>query len=269
MNISILKFEFRRHLRSVWNWALASAALLFVFFAFFNTLSEQAALMNEVLAQFPEELLRAFGMSELNFASVLGYFSLVYLFIQLFLAIQAGNIGFGLVSVEESELTADFLLTKPVSRRVVLTSKLLAALAALLLTNLLVWMASWGAVMLFRAQQSFELGKLVLLFLALPLFQLFFLGVGLLVSLLVKRVRSVTPYSLGLAFGAFVLNAFGSVVGDVSLEQLTPFKHFDAGAIVQRGGLDAKLVLPNLAFSLLCIAVSYVLYLRRDIHAVS
>jgi len=28
-------------------------------------------------------------------------------------------------------------------------------------------------------------------------------------------------------------------------------------------------VLPNLAFSLLCIAVSYVLYLRRDIHAVS
>ncbi len=66
-----------------------------------------------------------------------------------------------------------------------------------------------------------------------------------------------------------MLNAFGSVVGDVSLEQLTPFKHFDAGAIVQRGGLDAKLVLPNLAFSLLCIAVSYVLYLRRDIHAVS
>lgn len=269
MNQHIFNFEFRSRLRSVLTWSVASAALLFVFFSFFSVFSEQAALTQQVMENFPPQLLQAFGMSELDLSSVLGFYSLIYLFIQLFLAIQAGNIGFGLVSVEESELTADFLLTKPVSRRVVLTSKLLAALAALLLTNLLVWMASWGAVMLFRAQQSFELGKLVLLFLALPLFQLFFLGVGLLVSLLVKRVRSVTPYSLGLAFGAYVLNAFGSVVGDVSLEQLTPFKHFDAGAIVQRGGLDAKLVLPNLAFSLLCIAVSYVLYLRRDIHAVS
>lgn len=269
MNRHIFKFEFRSRLRSVLTWSLSTAALLFVFFSFFTVFSDQAALTQQVMQQFPPELLQAFGMNELDLSSVLGYYALIYLFIQLFLAIQASNYGFGLVSIEENELTADFLLTKPVSRARVLTSKLLAALAALLLTNLLVWMASWGAVMLFRAQQSFELGKLVLLFLALPLFQLFFLGVGLLVSLLVKRVRSVTPYSLGLAFGAFVLNAFGSVVGDVSLEQLTPFKHFDAGAIVQRGGLDAKLVLPNLAFSLLCIAVSYVLYLRRDIHAVS
>ena len=42
---------------------------------------------------------------------------------------------------EEIELTADFLLSKPVSRAQVVTSKLLAALSSLTVTNLVVWAA--------------------------------------------------------------------------------------------------------------------------------
>ncbi len=49
---------------------------------------------------------------------------------------QAGNYGFGLVSIEESELTADFLLTKPVGGMAVITSKLVAAVTGLILTDL-------------------------------------------------------------------------------------------------------------------------------------
>ena len=55
-----------------------------------------------------------------------------------------GNYGFGLVSIEESELTADFLLSKPVSRAQVLTSKLLAALTSLIITDLVVWVTSFA-----------------------------------------------------------------------------------------------------------------------------
>ena len=88
--------------------------------------------MNEMLAKFPPELKAAFGLDGMDLSTVLGFYSLVFLFVQLCLAIQAGNYGFGLVSIEESELTADFLLSKPVSRAQVLTSKLLAALSSLL-----------------------------------------------------------------------------------------------------------------------------------------
>ena len=66
--------------------------------------------MNEMMEKFPEELLIAFGMNNMNYATVLGYISFYFLFIQLCLAIQAGNYGFGLVSIEENELTADFLV---------------------------------------------------------------------------------------------------------------------------------------------------------------
>ncbi len=89
-------------------------------------------------------------MDEVDLSTVLGYYSFIYLFAQLCLAIQAGNYGFGLVSIEESELTADFLLSKPVGRPQILTSKLLAALASLLVTTLVVGGISFVAIELFR-----------------------------------------------------------------------------------------------------------------------
>jgi ABC-2 type transport system permease protein len=82
-------------------------------------------------------------------------------------------------------------------------------------------------------------------------------------------VRSVTPYALGLAFGAYVLAAFSGVFGDVKLELITPFKHLDATFIVQNGTYDTPLVLLNVAVSLVALAASYWLYIRRDIPAVS
>jgi ABC-2 type transport system permease protein len=82
-------------------------------------------------------------------------------------------------------------------------------------------------------------------------------------------VRSVTPYALGLAFGAYVLSAFSGMLGDVKLELITPFKHFDAAYIVSYVAYDIPLVLLNVSVTLVALAVSYWLYIRRDIPSVS
>ena len=269
MRANIYRHEFRTRLRSVITWSLAATALLVIYFSFFPTFADQAALMNQVMARFPAEMRAAFGLDRMDLATVLGYYSFLFLFVQLCLAIQAGNYGFGLVSIEESELTADFLLTKPVNRGQVLTSKLLAALTSLVITNLVVWGSSFAAIELFRGQHTYEPSRLVLVLAGLIAFQLFFLSVGLVISLLVKRVRSVTPYSLGLGFGAYVLSAFSGVFGDVKLEYITPFKHLDPAYIVKNGAYDTPLVLINVGVTLAALAVSYWRYIRRDIPAVS
>lgn len=269
MNANIYRHEFRARLRSVLIWSLALMFLTIFFFAMFPVFADQAALMNEMLARFPPELLAAFGMQNMDLATVLGFYSFIFFFIQLCLAIQAANYGFGLVSIEESELTADFLLSKPVSRTQVLTSKLLAALTCLVITALVVWVSTFIAISLFREGRAYDMSTLLLLLFSILIFQLFFLSVGLVISLLVKRVRSVTPYALGLAFGAYVLAGFSGVFGDVKLELITPFKHFDATYIVQHGAYDTPLLLLNVAISLVALAASYWLYIRRDIPAVS
>jgi ABC-2 type transport system permease protein len=266
---NIFKFEFRLRLKSVLTWSLAIAAILFFFYSIYTGFADQAALMNQMLQKFPPALLEAFGLTQVDLSSVLGFYSLTVLFVMLCLAIQAGNYGFGLVSIEESELTADFLLTKPVSRSQILSSKLLAALACLVITNLVVWVSSYTAIEIFKGSHAYNAATLFMLLKGLFFFQLFFLCVGLLISLLVKRVRNVTPFSLGLAFGAYVLSALGDVFAEIKLEWITPFKHFDPSYIIQHGTLNWPLVLLNVAVSLVAVSLSYWLYLRRDIHAVS
>lgn len=269
MSATIFRHEVRARLGSVAIWSVATAALLMIFFSFFTVFADQAALMNQMMERFPPQMRAAFGLETTDLSSVLGFYSFIFLFVQLCLAIQAGNYGFGLVSIEETELTADFLLSKPVSRTRVLTSKLLGAWTALTMTNIMVWLSTFAALALFRDGREYDSRTLVLLLLSVAIFQVFFLGVGLVVSLLVKRVRSVTPYSMGLGFGTYVLSAFSGMLGDVKLELITPFKHLDAARIVQQGALDTPLVLLNVGVTLVSVAAAYWLYVRRDIPAVS
>ena len=269
MKANIFRHEFQARLKSVITWSLALIVLIGFFSALFPVFAEQAALMNEFLARYPKELIAAFGMANMDLSTVLGFYSFLFLFVQLCLAVQASNYGFGLVSIEESELTADFLLSKPVSRAQVLTSKLLAAITCLVITDVVVWVVTLVALYLFRDGREYELSTLLLLLSSVLFFQAFFLFVGLAISLLVKRVRNVTPYALGLAFGAYILSAFSGIFNDVALELLTPFKHFDAAAIVTNQAYNTPLVLLNVAVSLLALGLSYWLYIRRDIHAVS
>lgn len=268
MSMNIFRQEFKMHSKSVITWSVAQAAVIFVYVSMFTVMGEDSALMAEMLAQFPKELLTAFGMTGLDLSTVLGFYSFVFFFVQLLLAIQAANYGFGLVSIEEREWTADFLLTKPVTRTQIMTSKLLAALAALTITNVVVWISSFALLNLFKGDRTFETKPLVLLLLTIVLFQLFFLAVGLVISLLVKRIRSVTPYAMGLAFGMYVLAVFGDLLGESVLEKITPFKHFEPRYILQNGAYDAPLVLVSVAVIVISLAASYALYRRRDIPAV-
>jgi ABC-2 type transport system permease protein len=269
MSATIYLYELRSRLKSVITWSIALVAIILIFFSIFPGFADQAALLNETMSKFPPALLAAFGLNQVDLSSVLGFFSFIFLFTQLCIAIQAGNYGFGLVSIEETDLTADFLVSKPVSRAQILNSKLLAAITSLVITDVVVWVSSIAAFMLFNADRPYDTHTLILLLLSLLVFQLFFLSLGLVISLLVKRVRSVTPYALGLGFGMYVLSAFSGLEGVSVLETITAFKHFDPNYIIQHVAYNTPLVLLDVAVIIVSLAVSYWLYLRRDIPAVS
>ncbi len=267
MNPNIYRHELRLRMRSVLIWSAGILALHLLYLSFYQSFAGQAALLNQLKSSFPPEFLAAFGMDGADLSQVLGFYSFIFLLVQICLAIQAGNYGFGLVSVEESQRTADFLLTRPVPRGHILVSKALAACTALAVSGALVWADAFVLINLFRGAYAYEPATLALLLAGIPLFQAFFFSVGLAVSLLVGRIRNVTPYGLGLGFGMYALGAFSGMLGETPLEWLTPFKHFDAARIVQRRAYDARFLWLNAAVTLLALAFSYWRYLRRDIPA--
>jgi ABC-2 type transport system permease protein len=145
-----------------------------------------------------------------------------------------------------------------------MTSKILAAFTGLTITNAVVWASSYGAIELNREGRPFDMDALAVLLSSIVIFQLFFLGVGMLVSMLVKKVRSVTPFSMALAFGMYIISAFGGMLGESKFELLTPFKHFEPNTILSTGRYDMPLVWITIAAIVVSFVGSYVLYNRRN-----
>ena len=265
--MNIYKQEFKMKINSVITWSFAVGVLIFIYLSIFSSIAVDAKLLNEMMASFPEELLIAFGMTDIDMSTILGFFGVLFFIIQICLAIQAANYGFSLVSVEETDLTADFLLAKPVGRTRIMTSKLLAAITGLTITNLIVWISSFVFLRMYSDGGQFETKPVLVLLLSIAVFQLFFLTVGMLISLLVKRVRSVTPYSMALVFGLYVLNAFGGMIGEDKLEILSPFKHFEPNYILKHAAYDLPLAWISVAAIIISVVGSYVLYSRRNIRS--
>lgn len=264
--MNIFLHELKSKLGSILIWSISIFGFMFVVLALSSTMtSTDSQLIDQMMASFPEELLIAFGMTNMDLTSIMGFYAFAFLFIQICLGIQAANYGFGLVSIEESEFTADFLLAKPVSRQQIITSKLLAAVTGLLITNLAVWASSFIFIEIYKNGAEYSTSALLVLLSSIAIFQAFFLTVGLVISLLAKRVRSVTPYSMGLVFGLYILNTFGGMIGDKNLEVLSPFKQFDANYILKYGEYDFPLMMISVAIVVIAMIGSYLLYSRRNI----
>jgi ABC-2 type transport system permease protein len=263
--MNIYLHELKNRVKSLLIWSASISALLLVFLSIAGSFTKNSALLQAAVEKFPPQLLIAFGMQNMDMSTVMGFFGLVFLFTQVCLAIQAANYGIGLVSVEETELTADFLLAKPVSRAGIMTSKLLAAFTALTITDLVVSAVSFILMSIFAKNETWSAKTLVTLLASIPVFQLFFLSVGMVISLLVKRVRSVTPYSMGLVFGLYILNIFDDMLGKKSLEVISPFSHFDPNFIIKNANWDWPQVAISAAFILVSAVASYWLYSRRNI----
>lgn len=267
--MNIFMYELKTYRKSIAIWSLSILALFLMFMAFYPTMASDAALLDLMLENYPEELLKAFGMGgSLSLSSVFGYFAFTYAFVQICLAIQSSNYGFHFLSVEERELTADFLMSKPVSRTRIIVSKFFAAFTSLTITNVFVWLGSFGSILLFRDGHEYETKNLIMLLLTTTLFQLFFLSVGMIVSVSVKKVRSVLSYSMALSFGLYILNTLRSIIGGKILGILSPFYHFEPGYILENGEYNMAMVLISVCVIIISIAASYFLYLKRNIHSI-
>lgn len=266
--MNIFRYEFKGYIRSIVLWSVGIFAIMIMFMAFYPSFGKDAALMDKMLESYPEELLAAFGMNGgLSLSTVLGFLVFAFVFVQLCLAIQSSIYGFSFLSVEERELTADFLMTKPVSRKTIIISKFIAVLTSLIITNVITWVATFVSIELFKDGMEYDSGKVVLLLASIIIFQMFFLSIGMIVSLLVKKVRNVLSYSMALAFGLYILNALRGIIGGELLGIFTPYYHFDPSYILDKGKYDLGLASISLGVIIVSIVASYSLYQRRDIHS--
>ena len=98
--------------------------------------------------------------------------------------------------------------------------------------------------------------------------QLMFLALGIIISVVVPKIKTVLPISLGTVFTLFIIGMFAATTGDDFLRFITPFKYFETSYILKNGSYELSFILIGLGFIIATISASYVLYSKKDVHAV-
>lgn len=201
--------------------------------------------------------------------SILGFYSMIFSFVALCGAIQAMNMGLSILSKESRERTSDFLLVKPVSRSFIVTAKLLAAFTAIIITNVVYCTASFIIANIVKTA-NYNIKLLIMINLTLFFIQLIFLAIGLLISVFFNKLKSVLPISLGVVFGLYMLGAIISADKNNEVARfISPFKYFDITYIIKNASYENFYIGMSAVIIVISIAISYIIYIKKDIHAVS
>lgn len=267
MNMYLHELRSLRKSTILWTCALVAIAALYL--SLYPGVAKDAEDFKKLLGGYPPAVRAMLGINLDYITSMLGFYSFTFSFIALCGAIQGMNLGVSVLSRESRERTADFLLVKPVSRASIVTAKLLAAFTVLLATDLVFYAA---ASILANAVKTsdfsnklFFMVNLTLLFL-----QLIFLALGVGISVLFQKLKSVLPLSLGVVFGLYIVGAL-VVTGtnDEAARYISPFKYFDTAYILQHSAYEASYLITGAVIVAVAVIATYTIYMKKDIHAVS
>ncbi|MBB1515520.1 ABC transporter permease subunit [Tessaracoccus sp. MC1679] len=258
--------ELRAYRGSTITWVISLSSILVVFMALYPAFTADVAVTRQVFEQFPAVVMDALNISLASFFTIFGFFGYLLSFAILAGSIQAMNLGTGIISKETSGKTADFLLTKPVTRSRVVTAKLGAALALLILTNLVFATVAY-AVARVMSEEAFSARTFLVMASTLFLVQLFFLALGALFAVTIPRIKSVVAVSLPTVFAFYIVGVVGDVVANDEAWFLTPFKYFETEHIIANSSLATAPLIVLSVFVVVTIGLSYLIYVRKDVRA--
>ena len=267
--MNIFLYELKSLRKSMLLWTISLLALAALYLSIFPSMAKDAEEFKQLLGSYPEAIRAMLGINLDYITSILGFYSMIFTFIILCGAIQAMNLGVSILSKESRERTADFLLVKPVSRVTIVSAKLLAAITTIVITNILFIGLSTLLVTL-EDTQDFSMKLFFMINLTMFFVQLIFIAIGMLVSVFFKKIKNVLPISLGFVFGFYLIGALLVTDSDNKVERLlSPFKYFELPYIIKNGSYESMYLLVSGVIIVVAIAISYVIYNRKDIHAVS
>lgn len=260
--MTVIRHELKQSRISLIIWTVAIGFLLAVCIFMFPEMKGEMDEVSEVFSSMGS-FTQAFGMDKVNFGTLLGFY-----------AVECGNIlGLGgaffaslcaisVLSKEEKERTAEFLLTHPVSRVRVVAEKLISVILQILILNAVVYVTAVSSIALIGEAVPWQ--EITLMHTAYFILQLELAGICFGVSAFLRRG------SIGLGLGIAVIMYFLNIIANLTesaefLKYITPFGYADGAEIVRNVSLDMNMIAIGILFAAIGISAGFIKYCRKDI----
>lgn len=260
--MTLIKHELKQGKISFLIWTAAIGLLLATCVFLFPEMKEQMDGVSDMFASMGA-FTKAFDMDRLNFGTLIGFY-----------AVECGNIlglggafytslcAVGMLSKEERNRTAEFLITHPVKRSRIITEKLVAVWIQITAMNLIIYALSVGSMA--AIGETIPWKEISLLHFAYYLLQIELMGICFGVSAFMRR--GSIGVGLGIAAVMYFLNLIANIAEAAEfLKYITPFGYCEGADIVKEGSLNGVMVAVGILFCVIGIAAAYLKYTRKDI----
>ena len=260
--MTIFKHELRQGRSTLIIWTAAISFMLGICIVIYPEMSTQ---MGDISAMFADmgSFSQAFGMDRINFGEFLGFFGVECgNVLGLGGAFFAALLGISALAKEEKEHTAEFLLTHPVSRTRVITEKLCAVIAQIVIMNLAVIAVTALSVLIIGEEADIK--TLAMLFSAFFLMQLEVAAVTFGISAFLRR--GSLGIGLGLAAVFYFMNIVANLIDETKfLKYITPFGYTESADIIADGALNGGYLAVGMALAAIGVILAFWKYGRKDI----
>ncbi len=259
----LVKHELKQGKKSLLVWTAAISFLLVVCVFLFPEMKGEMEGIGEVFSSMGS-FTAAFGMDQLNFGTLIGFYAIecgnvLGLGGAFFSALCAANI----LSKEEKDKTAEFLLTHPIRRSNILTEKLLAVLIQISVLNLIIYALSVSSMAMIGEEIPWK--EVNLLHLAYYLLQIELAGICFGISAFLRKGSAGA--GLGIAMLLYCLNLMANMTESAEfLKYITPFGYCDGADIVSSGSLNGTMIIIGMVMGIAGIVTAYLHYTKKDIH---
>ena len=127
----MFKREMKINLKSFIIWTLILIGLFLVVFLVYPSIvnSDSIQMMDEMMKIFPEEMLKAFNMDISSIDTAFGWLKTEgFVFVLLITGVYSGILGSNILLKEESDKTIEYLNSVPVTRKKIVTTKIICGL---------------------------------------------------------------------------------------------------------------------------------------------
>ncbi|KPU26507.1 ABC transporter [Caloranaerobacter sp. TR13] len=264
MNIFLREMKANR--KSLIIWCISLFVLTAGGMAKYAAFAESGDLVNQMMESLPEVLKTIWGIGTINLTQVKGYYSVLFIYFVLMATIHASMLGATIISKEERDKTAEFLLTKPTTRVRIVTSKLLAALVNILIFNIATLIFSMIFVNYYNKGEPIN-KEIITLMIAMFILQLLFVAIGTAMGAISKKTKVATAGATAILLGTYILSVYIDMNDKVKfLKYITPFKYFQAKELIFGDGFNIGYIILSFAIIGVLLGVTYRFYSKRDIY---
>ena len=260
--MALIKHEVKQGMISFWIWTISILSLMMICIFLFPQMKDQMQDVTKVFADMGS-FTAAFGMDTLNFGTLIGFYGVECgNILGLGAAFYASFCAVSILSKEEKDHTAEFLLSHPISRKQVLIQKLIAVWIQIVLLNVIVYLGSILSISLIGEEIPFK---------EINLMHLSFFIMQIELSCICFGISSfLSKGSIGIGLGLSILIYFLNLIANISesvefLKYITPFGYCEVSDIVETLQLNGTYIGIGIVLSIIGIGIGFIHYCRKDI----